>query len=567
MASPLGRRSSQLTWLIAGLLLFEGACMKHVSPPQPGGRATVYVAKRIRTLDPNRPLVEALGVRSEKIAVIGTREEVLSQLSGADVIELSSAVIVPGIQDAHAHLANLGTNLTVLNLAGTSSKEQILELAKNAPASSYQGDWLIGRGWDQTSWAHGRGEFPGREELDRLFPNTPVFLTRIDGHAVWVNGEALRRAGISAGAPDPKGGRILRSANGEPTGVLVDNAVQLVDSKLPPLQPEQLRARLRAALAKCAEVGLTGMHDAGTNLATLSILKEWDDQGALPLRIYAMANGQGGEYPAYLQQRPFEGKRLTMRAVKFWLDGALGSRGAALDAPYSDEPSQQGLLLLEPDELEQRAERFMQRGFQVGVHAIGDRANRLALLAISKAATATKTTAGRHRIEHAQVIRLEDIPRFSQLSIIASMQPTHATSDMRWAEARVGSARIRGAYAWKTILNTGAPLAFGSDFPVEDPNPLLGIYAARTRQDLQGQPTGGWRPEERLDGEQALRAFTVGAAYASFAEDRRGTLAVGRDADFSAFSVDPVESPAEELPRAKLLLTVVGGTVVYRARP
>jgi predicted amidohydrolase YtcJ len=225
------------------------------------------------------------------------------------------------------------------------------------------------------------------------------------------------------------------------------------------------------------------------------------------------------------------------------------------------------LLLLEPDELEQRVERFMQRGFQVAVHAIGDRANRLALLAISKGATATKTTAGRHRIEHAQVIRLEDIPRFSQLGIIASMQPTHATSDMRWAEARVGAARIRGAYAWKTLLNSGAPLAFGSDFPVEDPNPLLGLYSARTRQDLQGQPAGGWRPEERLDGEQALRAFTVGAAYASFAEDRRGTLAVGRDADFSAFSVDPVESPAEELPKAKALLTVVGGTVVYRASP
>jgi predicted amidohydrolase YtcJ len=564
--APPGRLSKQLGWIIAGLLLFEGACMKRVSSVEQGGRATVYLAKRIRTLDPNRPLAEAIAVRGEKIAVIGTRQEVLSQVTGAEVVELSSAVIVPGIEDAHAHLGNLGKSLTVLNLVGTTSKGQILELAKNAPASSYQGDWLIGRGWDQTSWGGG-GEFPGREELDRLFPSTPVLLTRIDGHAVWVNGEALRRAGVSARTPEPKGGRIIRGTDGEPTGVLVDNAVRLVDSKLPPLQSEQLRARLRAALAKCAEVGLTGVHDAGTDLATFSILREWDDQGAVALRVYAMADGQGLEYSAYLQQPPFEGKRLTMRAVKFWLDGALGSRGAALDAPYSDEPSQQGLLLLEPNELEQRAERFMAKGFQVAVHAIGDRANRLALLELSKAATATKTLGGRHRIEHAQIIHVEDIPRFSQLGIIASMQPTHATSDMRWAEARLGSARIQGAYAWKTLLMAGARLAFGSDFPVENPNPLLGIYAARTRQDVHGQPKGGWMPQERLDGEEALRAFTVGAAFASFAEERRGTLAVGRDADFSAFSVDPVDSPAEELPKARAVMTVVGGGVVYRAEP
>ena len=536
--------------------------MKHVpSSPPSDSQTTVYVARRIRTLDASKPTAEALGVRGDKIVAVGTRQEVLGQLPGAHVVELSSAVIVPGVQDAHAHLANLGKSLTTLSLVGTKSKDEILSLARGAPRESYQGDWLLGRGWDQTSWVGEGGKFPTHVELDRLFPSTPVFLTRVDGHAAWVNGEALRRAGITAKTPDPKGGRIIRDLNGEPTGVLIDNAVQLVNGKLPPLQPEQLRARLRAALTKCAEVGLTGIHDAGTDLATLAILQEWDEAGALPLRIYAMAYGQGDDYSAYLERKPFQGKNLTLRAVKFWVDGALGSRGAALEAPYSDEPSQRGLLLLEPEQLEQRAQRFMEKGYQVAVHAIGDRANRLALIALAKAASATQSRDGRHRIEHAQVLRPEDISEFARLGIIASMQPTHATSDMRWAEARLGPARVRGAYAWKSLLDAGARLAFGSDFPVEDPNPLLGLYAARTRQDLHGNPSGGWMPQERLTGEQALHAFTVGAAYASFAENRRGTLAVGRDADFTAFSVDPVDDPAEELRSAKAVLTVIGGAI------
>jgi len=536
--------------------------MKHVpSSPPSDSQTTVYVARRIRTLEAAKPTAEALGVRGDKIVAVGTRQEVLGQLPGAHVVELSSAVIVPGVQDAHAHLANLGKSLTTLSLVGTKSKDEILSLARGAPRESYQGDWLLGRGWDQTSWVGEGGKFPTHVELDRLFPSTPVFLTRVDGHAAWVNGEALRRAGITAKTPDPKGGRIIRDLSAEPTGVLIDNAVQLVNGKLPPLQPEQLRARLRAALTKCAEVGLTGIHDAGTDLATLAILQEWDEAGALPLRIYAMAYGQGDDYSAYLERKPFQGKNLTLRAVKFWVDGALGSRGAALEAPYSDEPSQRGLLLLEPEQLEQRAQRFMEKGYQVAVHAIGDRANRLALIALAKAASATQSRDGRHRIEHAQVLRPEDISEFARLGIIASMQPTHATSDMRWAEARLGPARVRGAYAWKSLLDAGARLAFGSDFPVEDPNPLLGLYAARTRQDLHGNPSGGWMPQERLTGEQALHAFTVGAAYASFAENRRGTLAVGRDADFTAFSVDPVDDPAEELRSAKAVLTVIGGAI------
>jgi predicted amidohydrolase YtcJ len=259
-----------------------------------------------------------------------------------------------------------------------------------------------------------------------------------------------------------------------------------------------------------------------------------------------------------------QGKLLTFRSVKFYLDGALGSRGAALHAPYNDEPNQTGLLLIEPAELEKRARDLMERGYQVAVHAIGDRADTLALDSLSKAAADAKVEDRRNRIEHAQILRREDIPRFAQLGIIASMQPTHATSDMPWAELRLGKERIGGAYAWKSLLDAGAHLAFGSDFPVEDSNPLLGLYAARTRQDAKGNPPGGWLPEQRLDGEQALRGFTTGAAYASFAENQRGMLRPGMDADFVALSVDPVDDPPQRLLTGKALLTVVAGRVAYR---
>jgi predicted amidohydrolase YtcJ len=294
------------------------------------------------------------------------------------------------------------------------------------------------------------------------------------------------------------------------------------------------------------------------------LLRQWDAAGTLPLRIYAMGLGNAAAGPAVPETGIIEGKLFTLRAVKFWLDGALGSRGAALNAPYSDEPTQKGLLLIEPAELQRRATALMERGYQIAVHAIGDRANTLALDILSKAAADAKVKDPRNRIEHAQILSRKDIPRFAQLGIIASMQPTHATSDMRWAEQRVGRERIAGAYAWKSLLDAEARLAFGSDFPVEDSNPLLGLYAARTRQDKRGYPAGGWLPEQRLDGEQALLAFTAGAAYAAFAEEARGRLRPGMDADFTALSVDPVEDPPEKLLSGKALLTVVAGRVAYR---
>ncbi|AEI63021.1 putative lipoprotein [Corallococcus macrosporus] len=533
--------------------------------PTPTATTTVYVAQRIRTLDPAKPQVQALAVKDGKVLATGTREEVLAAAGqDARVVDLGSATVVPGLTDAHGHLAGLGRGLVTVDLQGVDTKEEALERVSSAPSSAFQGEWLLGRGWDQNDWPE--KTFPSRADLDARFPTRPVALSRVDGHALWVNGEALRRAGITRDTKDPAGGRILRGEGGEPTGILVDNAMGLIEAVLPPATDAQHAAQLTAALNHAAQVGLTGVHDAGMDLRTFRLLQRWDKAGTLKLRVYAMADGQTADRETYLKDGPHEGKMLTLRAVKLSLDGALGSRGAALHQDYSDEPGHRGLLLLSPEEYEARVRAFMSKGFQVCTHAIGDRANTVVLDVLSRAAEATGTRqSGRHRVEHAQIMRLEDIDRLGRSGFIASVQPTHATSDMPWAEARVGPERIRGAYAWQRLKASGAVLALGSDFPVERPNVLAGLYAARTRQDLRGLPEGGWYGEQRLSGQEALEGFTVGAAHASFAEARRGRLQPGMDADFVALSVDPVDGPVSELPGAEVRLTVVAGVEVHRA--
>jgi predicted amidohydrolase YtcJ len=553
------------------LLLALGACAHSATPPGPPAAAgapapatTVYVAARVRTLDPARPLAEALAVRGEKVLAVGSRAEVLQAAGeGARVVDLGEATLVPGLTDAHGHLAGLGQALVGVDLEGTASLEEALARIAAAPQSAYQGEWLMGRGWDQNDWP--TRTFPGRAELDARLPRVPVAMERVDGHALWVNGEALRRAGITRDTKDPAGGRILRGPDGEATGVLVDNAMNLVLAVLPAPTDAQREARLVAALKRCAEAGLTGVHDAGMTLADYRVLQRLDAAGQLPLRVYAMADGVGPDRDAFLKLGPQEGHMLTLRAVKFLLDGALGSRGAALHEPYSDEPGHRGLLVMAPEEYEAHARAFMARGFQVATHAIGDRANTLVLDALSRAAAATNTRGLRHRVEHAQIMRLEDIERLGKGGFVASVQPTHATSDMPWAEQRVGRERLAGAYAWQRLRASGAPLALGSDFPVERPDVLAGLYAARTRQDAAGRPPGGWLPDQRLSGEQALQGFTTGAAYASFAEARRGQLKPGMDADFVALSVDPVDGPAAALVGASVRLTAAAGREVYRA--
>ncbi len=532
------------------------------------GPVTVYVGARVRTGDAAAPIAEAVAVQDGRIRQVGTRGEVLRAAGGdAFVQELpAGAVVVPGLVDAHAHLFGLGRALAVAQLRGMRAPVEAVERLRAAGNDARQGDWWVGRGWDQTEWAEEHRRFPDRRVLDEAFKEAPVFLSRVDGHAAWVNGEALRRAGITAKTPDPAGGRIERDEEGEPTGVLVDNAIDLVSKVMPPLTDAQHARRVQAALLRAVEVGLTAVHDAGMDLRTFRYLQNLDAAGRLPLRVYAMAAGGDDDWEQWVGLGTFKGRLLEMRSVKFLMDGALGSRGAALHAPYADDPGNDGLLLMSPEELEHRAAAFMARGFQVSVHAIGDRAATLAIEALAGAAAAPGDEGGRHRLEHAQVLRPEDLRRMGEFGFIASMQPTHARSDLRWAEARLGPVRVRHAYAWRSVLEAGVPLAFGSDFPVEDPEPLAGLYAARTRQDAEGFPEGGWFPQQRLSGDEALRAFTHGAAYAAFAEGERGVLAAGYAADFTVLSVDPVEDAPRALLGAKVLLTVVDGREVFRPR-
>lgn len=532
--------------------------------PSEGGsvETTVYLARRIRTLDSERPLAEALAVRKGRLHAVGTRQEVLKAAGPeARVVDLGSAVVVPGLVDAHAHLAMLGRNLSVVSLVGADSVEEVVRRLGEATPAAYQGDWLLGEGWDQNRFPS--RAFPGRAELDKRFPHTPVVLWRVDTHALWVNGEALRRAGLTRETADPAGGKLVRDERGELTGVLVDNAMKAVLAALPEPTDEQLEARLVRALERCAQAGLTGVHDAGMDLRTFSLLQSWDMVGRLPLRVYAMAWGQG-EWEAYLDRGTYAGRMLEMKAVKLLADGALGSRGAAMHEPYSDAPGEKGLWLLSAEELEARARAFMERGFQVAIHAIGDAANTVVVDVLERVGKETGTTGLRHRVEHAQVLRREDIARLGAAGLVASVQPTHATSDMPWAEARLGRERMKGAYAWRSLKEAGARLALGSDFPIERPEVLAGLYAARTRQDVEGKPEGGWYPEERLTGEEALEGFTAGAAWAAFAEERRGRLVEGWEADFTALTVDPVEDEPAELLRARVVATVVAGEVVYR---
>jgi len=531
--------------------------------PSPAS-TTVYVARRVRTLDPQRPLAEALAIQNGKVLATGTRDEVLAA-AGADarVVDLGEATVVPGLSDGHGHLAGLGRALSSVILVGADSRAEALERLEAAPRSAFQADWLIGQGWDQNDWPE--KAFPTRAELDARFPSTPVALSRIDGHALWVNGEALRRARITRDTKDPEGGRILRGADGEPTGILVDNAMDLVFAVLPPPTDEQFAAQLEAALARCAQGGMTGVHDAGMDLRTFELLRRWDEEGRLPLRVYVMVDGMGPDREAFLRMGPVQGNKLTARAVKLSVDGALGSRGAALHSAYADEAGHKGLLLLTPEEYEARVRAFIGKNFQVATHAIGDRANTLVLDTVLKVAGAQAVRGGRHRVEHAQVMRLEDIAKLGAHGFIASVQPTHATSDMPWAEARVGAERIQGAYAWQRLKAAGSTLALGSDFPVEQPDMIAGLYAARTRQDASGQPPGGWLPDQRLSGQEALEGFTVGNAYASFAEEQRGRLQPGMDADFVVLSVDPVDAQPAQLLTGQVRLTVVGGAEVYRA--
>jgi predicted amidohydrolase YtcJ len=507
------------------------------------------------TFDPRRPRAEALAIRDGRIAAVGTLAEVESAVGGATVVDLSGLTILPGLGDAHGHLLSLGRKLSELDLSAIPSYPALVEAVAKAAKALPRGAWVLGRGWDQTRWPG--GEFPTHGALSQAVPEHPVFLKRVDGHAALVNARALEGAGLSAKSANPQGGRILRGEGGAPSGVLIDKAMDLV--RLPAPSPEEQRAFLGAAVRRCAELGLTQVHDMGMEPATLAALLDLEARGELPIRVvvYLWA-GDEKELDKVLATPPHEGPRVTIRGVKIILDGAMGSRGAALLEPYADEPASRGLLLWTEDSFRRGLKRIAARGLQPAVHAIGDRAVALVLEEYAR----WPKTGLPPRVEHLQLLPPQGRRLLAQARLIASMQPTHATSDMRWVAARLGAERATRAYAWQSVHAAGTPIAFGSDFPVEDPNPLLGLYAAVTRQDPSGAPESGWQPAERLDRALALRAFTEGVASAAGLE-KLGRIAEGAPADLSVFDRDLLSAPARELLQARAVRTFVAGKEVF----
>jgi predicted amidohydrolase YtcJ len=503
-------------------------------------------------------------VFSDKGKVVATGDaSLLNEHPDAIRIDGNGRTLLPGLTDGHAHLAGYGFLQQSLNLVGTPSlTESLLKIdayAKDNPHAR----WILGRGWNQVIWPI--KEFPSATDIDAVVSDRPVLLDRIDGHAVWANSKAMEIAGITDDTPDPIGGKIIRDANGKATGIFIDKAEDLLKARIPKPDWDEIREIYRAAFAGLLPYGMTGVHDAGVNIREVEVLISMADDGELGLRVYAMIAGADDN----LDQMKTPLKRyaddmLDIRAVKIYSDGALGSRGAAMIEPYSDDPENRGLPFFTTEELTGQAHKANYMGFQVAIHAIGDHGNRMSLDAFD-AVQGGKPSPLRNRIEHAQIIALDDIPRFAELGVIAAIQATHATSDMNMAEDRVGPYRIKGGYAWRRLLESGAVLANGSDFPVELANPWHGLYASITRQSRDGLPEGGWYADQALTRAEALHSFTLANAYAAHQEEYLGSLEAGKWADFILIDRDYFEVPESEIDDIEVLETWVAGKKVYSA--
>ena len=519
---------------------------------------------QIHTGDPDRPQAEAVYLRGGEILAVGSRADFDGLPSAVHRIDWLDATVIPGLTDAHAHLIGLGQSREIVDLRGAASVGEIVTMLEAlAPPSG----WVLGRGWDQNLWG---GAMPSAAELDEVFPDRPVWLRRVDGHAGWANSVALRLAGIDASTPDPEGGEILRDPTTRAaTGVLVDAAMDRIP--VPEPSADEIERWLRAATQEAARLGLTGVHEMGVDPAAHAVFERLAATGELAIRVHAYASeawfvaGLEGVDGRPLGPSPVgPATRYALAGVKLYADGALGSRGAALLEPYADRPGHRGALMHEPERFVELVAAIDARGLQLATHAIGDRGIRTILDAYA-------TLPGdpgrdrRARIEHLQILALADLPRLVELGVVASMQPTHATSDMAWVPARVGPDRVAGAYAWRRVLDAQVPLAFGSDFPVEQPSPLLGLYAAVTRQDLAGQPAGGWLPDQRLSVAEAIAGFSSGAAFAAGREAHLGRVAPGFRADFTALAGDPFTVEPAAIPQLEVRGTIVDGEVAYQA--
>lgn len=526
---------------------------------------TIFYNGKIYTMDEGIPMVEAMAVWGGIIQDVGSSEAVM-ELCGPDAvrIDLGGRAVIPGLVDAHAHFMGYAKQRERLELRDCSSVEDLLRMVAERAAAAGEGEWIIGRGWDQNKWK--TRDYPTRSDLDEIAPGNPVYLVRVCGHAALTNSKALGIAGISAETPDPDGGKIFRDIDGEPTGVLLDEAKLLVSEVVPPLSKDKKKKLLVEAAGDCLSVGLVGVHDMGISGEDASIYGELYSEGVMPFRITAYYSHAAEDLDSLLDcgpSRELFGELFSVPGVKFYADGSLGARSAALLEDYTDDPGNRGLLVTDSGELYEKISICHRKGFQAAVHAIGDRANRLVLDIFEKVLSEYPEDDRRHRVEHAQVISPSDIPRFAAIGLIPSMQFTHCVSDMAWAGGRLGPGRLEGAYAWRSLLSAGCIIPGGSDFPVERINPFLGIRAAVTRTEPGESGTSGWMPEQCLTVQEAVKAFTVDAAYAAHQEDLRGSLAPGKLADFIVLSQDLMAAEKDSIGGTRVLATVLGGEIVY----
>jgi predicted amidohydrolase YtcJ len=527
----------------------------------------IFINGNIYTVNAKQPHAEAIAVKGDRIIFVGANADAEKfRTDKTRIVDLAGKTVTPGLTDSHCHIFGIGEREMHLNLEGTNTLDDFLAKVKERVAQVQNGKWISGRGWIETFWKP--PQFPTRADLDKIAPDNPVFLTRADGHAAIANSAALKLGGVTRDTANPFGGEILKDPKtGEPTGMLLDNAMDLVEKNIPPPSKAEREQALLLGIKREIELGWCEIQNAGSELSDQEIIRRAYAAGKVKLRMINAAYGPGEAANALLKNgatlNAFD-HRFTQRTIKVIFDGALGSRGAALLAPYSDKADSSGFLTQKPEELSPMFEEALRRGIQLETHAIGDRANRLILDLYEAAFNAVpsserKIQEPRWRVEHAQILSEQDIPRFAKLGVIASMQPSHAISDLFFAPSRLGMERLAGAYAWNSLLKSGAIICGGSDAPVERGEPMIEFYAAFTRKSIKGESGQGWHPEQAVSREQALRMFTINAAYAAFEENDKGSIEVGKLADFTVLSQDIMRIPEPEILKTRCEMTIVGG--------
>ena len=535
---------------------------------------TVFFNGNIYTMNERQPHAEAIAVKGDRIIFVGSNAEVKKYQTGAArSVDLGGKTVVPGLTDSHCHIFGIGERELTLNLEGTNTLEDFLAKVKERVAKTEPGKWITGRGWIETFWKP--PQFPTRADLDKIAPDNPVFLTRADGHAAIANSAALRIAAIDKETPNPFGGEILHDKQtGEPTGMLLDHAQELVRKHIPQPTEAERREAFVVGVKRELSLGWCEIQNAGSNLEDLPPMRQALEAGQCKIRVYNAAYSPGPAGAALLRDGPTLNQfdhHFTQRTIKVVFDGALGSRGAALLKPYSDAPDTSGFLTEKESDLKPMFEEALRRGIQVETHAIGDRTNRTILDLYQNAFKAVpldqrKIREPRWRVEHAQILDPADIPRFAKLSVIPSMQPSHAISDLFFAPARLGMERLAGAYAWQSLIKSGCIIAGGSDAPVERGEPMIEFYAAVARKSVKGFSGEGWHPEQAVTREQALKMFTLWPAYAAFEENDKGSVEPGKLADFTVLSQDIMKIPEPEILNTRCVITVIGSEIVYEDR-